>query len=70
MKKWVNKNRLWLIGSLAGAVAGYVYWRTVGCSNGSCMITSTWYISTLYFSIGGALLFASFRSESKKTDSH
>ncbi|MCU0445587.1 MAG: DUF6132 family protein [Microscillaceae bacterium] len=41
-----------LISIIAGAIAGYAYWYYVGCSNGTCPISSVWYISTAY----GALL--------------
>lgn len=33
-----------------GLAAGFAYWRFVGCSSGSCPLTSNWYSSTL---IGG-----------------
>ena len=39
---------------LGGALAGFLYYRLVGCSSGSCPITSNPYISTAY---GGAMGF-------------
>lgn len=30
-----------LLGVALGAVAGYLYWRYVGCTTGSCPITSS-----------------------------
>jgi hypothetical protein len=33
--------------SLAGLAAGFMYWRFIGCSSGSCPITSHWYTSGL-----------------------
>lgn len=63
MKKWVNKNKLYLIGALVGAVAGFIYWRQVGCVSGTCMITSKPVNSTLYGAIMGALVLGLFKKE-------
>ncbi|KPK87375.1 MAG: hypothetical protein AMS27_02445 [Bacteroides sp. SM23_62_1] len=40
--------------SMAGALVGFAYWRFVGCTGGSCPITSNWHTSTL---MGGLLGF-------------
>lgn len=44
-----------LIGLVIGAVAGYVYYAKVGCESGTCPITSSPFISTIYGAIMGAL---------------
>lgn len=36
IKGFVQRNLLTLIGVAAGMVGGYLYWRFVGCSSGSC----------------------------------
>lgn len=41
---------------LVGAVAGYLYYRLVGCRSGACPITSSPIISTLYGAMIGLLL--------------
>lgn len=41
---------------LVGAVAGYLYYRLVGCRSGACPITSSPIISTLYGAMMGFLL--------------
>lgn len=45
----------YIIGGLAGAVGGYLYWHFVGCSGGSCAIWSSSWKSTLAGLILGVL---------------
>lgn len=61
MKKWFNNNRLYFIGGLVGAVGGFLYWKFVGCSSGTCNITSNPLHSTLYGAAMGALLLSIFK---------
>ena len=72
MKKWFNNNKLYLLGSLVGAIAGYIYWQQVGCASGTCAITSKPLNSTIYGALMGALLFGMFKkgasSRSAKTE--
>lgn len=63
MKKWFSRNKLYLAGAAVGAVAGYIYWRQIGCATGTCMITSKPVNSTLYGAMMGALLFGIFKKE-------
>lgn len=62
----------YLIGSVAGGLVGYfVFYKLIGCSGGSCAITSSPYISTIYGVILG-LLFSgmiALPKESKTTTS-
>lgn len=66
MKKWFSRNRLYVIGSLIGAVAGYLYWQQVGCASGTCLITSKPVNSTLYGALLGGLLLGMFKKDDKK----
>ena len=66
MKKWFNNNKLYLIGAVLGAVAGFFYWQQIGCMSGTCMITSKPINSTIYGAILGSLLFGMFKKEYKK----
>jgi hypothetical protein len=50
-----NKMRLVLF-VLGGAVAGFLYYKFVGCRTGACPITSSPIISTLYGAGMGFLL--------------
>jgi uncharacterized membrane protein YdjX (TVP38/TMEM64 family) len=64
MKKLFLKYRKSIIGALIGAVAGYAYYYFVGCSSGSCAITSKPLNSTLYGVLMGVLLANSFTTKS------
>ena len=61
MKKWIGYYKLYLIGTLVGAVAGYLYWKYVGCVTGTCAITSRPLNSILYFAFFGLVLFGVFQ---------
>jgi rhodanese-related sulfurtransferase len=51
-------NRAYIIGAFLGGIGGYLYWRYVGCSTGTCPITSSPVMSTLWGALFGALLFS------------
>lgn len=36
------------VGAIVGGVAGYLYYRFVGCSSGACPITSNPYMTIIY----------------------
>jgi hypothetical protein len=61
MKKWCSNNLLYIIGAAIGAVGGFMYWKFVGCSSGTCPITSKPLNSTLYGAMMGALLLSLFK---------
>lgn len=48
-----------ILAGLLGAVAGYAWYRVVGCATGTCPITSNPYTSTLYGAVMGLMLGAS-----------
>ncbi|MEE9463927.1 MAG: DUF6132 family protein [Bacteroidales bacterium] len=50
-------NRYWKTALFAviGAGVGYAYWRFVGCSTGTCPLTSNWTSSTLMGGLVGLL---------------
>jgi Family of unknown function (DUF6132) len=63
MKKWIIKNKIILTGTILGAIAGYFYYRLVGCSDGTCLISSKPVNSTVYFALMGTILFSLFKKE-------
>jgi len=42
--------------TLIGAAGGFLYWKLVGCTSGTCPIKSVWYYSTLWGAAVGYLL--------------
>jgi phage shock protein E len=55
-KKW-----LLLIGIIAGATTGFMYGKWVGCSSGSCVITSKPLNTAVYGAVMGGLLFSTLK---------
>jgi len=56
MKTFFVKHGATLLSGVAGAIAGFLYWRFVGCTSGSCPIQSVWYWSTLRGALAGYLI--------------
>lgn len=67
MKKFTKEHGLWMIGALVGLLAGYLYYRFIGCSSGSCPITSNPLHSSLYGAVMGALFFSMFKKQKSST---
>tara|TARA_R110002124_G_scaffold179098_2_gene346814 strand:+ start:525 stop:719 length:195 start_codon:yes stop_codon:yes gene_type:complete len=57
------------MGLLLGSLAGYAYYYFIGCSSGTCSITSKPINSSVYGSIMGALLFSSIKDFTQKKNS-
>jgi flagellar basal body-associated protein FliL len=55
------------IGIVVGAIAGYFYYFFVGCTSGTCAITSKPLNSTLYGALMGGLVFNLFVKSPKKS---
>lgn len=51
---------IYTIGAVLGALAGYLYYRFVGCASGRCMITSNPWSSTIYGVMLGVMIASSF----------
>jgi len=44
------------IGVVAGGIAGYLFYRFVGCRTGTCRIVGNPFLSTIYWALLGALV--------------
>ena len=63
MKEFIKKHILKITGILAGGIGGFAYYHFVGCTSGTCPITSNPYISVLYGALMGYLLFDMFKKK-------
>ena len=63
---FIQRNKLAIIGALVGAIAGFLYWKIVGCNSGTCMITSKPFNSTLYGAMMGGVFLSIFKKEKAK----
>ena len=63
MKTWILTNKLYFVGAILGGIAGFLYWKYVGCVTGTCAITSKPLNSTLYFAFFGSVLLSFFKKE-------
>ena len=64
----ISKYRTLVMGILLGGVGGYMYYQFIGCSTGSCPITSQPINSTLYGAMMGGILFSTFKKQEKRND--
>jgi hypothetical protein len=69
MKRLLIANQLIIIGAIAGALGGFLYWKFIGCNSGTCIISSKPLNSTIYFSVVGAVMFSAFKKNNKTTGS-
>jgi hypothetical protein len=62
----IKKNAIMLTGVVIGFIAGYLYYKIIGCSSGTCFITSKPLNATLYGGLMGGLLFSLFTTKKEK----
>ncbi len=67
MKEFIKSNLLIIIGAIAGAAGGYLYWKYAGCSSGQCLITSHPFNSTIYGAVMGGLIFSILKPQKTKS---
>jgi hypothetical protein len=65
MSTLLHKYKLDLIGISIGGIAGFMYWKWIGCASGTCMITSKPLNSSLYGALMGFLVIGMFKKEQK-----
>ena len=68
MIEFAKKHILKIAGIILGGIGGFAYYHFVGCASGTCPITSNPYISTLYGSLMGYLLFDMFKKKEHETN--
>lgn len=68
MKNFFKKYLIQIIVTLVGAVGGFLYYYFIGCSSGSCPITSNPYISIVWGAVMGYLLSDIFKKKETKAD--
>jgi hypothetical protein len=56
MLKKIKNKTVSIVFLVLGGLGGFLYWKFVGCSTGTCPITSHWQASTLYGMIMGWLI--------------
>ena len=56
MKEFLIKYWIKFAFAAAGALGGFLYWNFIGCSTGTCPITSHWYTSCSYGILLGWLI--------------
>lgn len=68
MKKNINQYKRKILGMFVGGILGYAYYYFIGCSTGSCAITSKPLNSTAYGIIMGYLIFSTFEKKEDKNE--
>jgi hypothetical protein len=48
MKNFILRHKYGLIILIPGIIAGFLYWKYVGCLSGTCPITSNWHSMVLF----------------------
>lgn len=66
IKNFLSKYKLTMIGIVAGAIGGYLYYHFIGCNSGTCAISSRPLNSTLYGALMGGLFLNIFKKGNKK----
>ena len=66
---FLRKHRLTILGGIIGGVAGFSYYHFVGCTSGTCPITSSPIMSTLWGILLGGLFLNNFEKKPVKKNS-
>jgi hypothetical protein len=76
MTELIKKHHFLILFTIAGGIGGFMYWRFIGCTSGTCPIKSVWYLSTLWGLAFGYLsgsiikdLVTKFRARKDKSES-
>jgi len=61
----IKRNLITLVGIALGMLGGFLYWKYLGCTSGTCPITSNPTNSSIYGAVMGGLLFSMFKKENQ-----
>jgi len=67
---FLKEHWLTVVGAVSGIVGGYLYYRFVGCTSGSCPITSSPWISSIWGGMMGGLFLNVFEKKPVKKQDH
>jgi len=68
MKDFIKMNILKITGVLIGGAGGFAYYYFIGCTSGTCPITSNPYISILWGAVMGYLVLDMFKKKEHETN--
>lgn len=68
MIDFLKRNSLVIIGVIVGVLAGYLYWKFIGCETGTCPITSKPLNSMAYGGVLGGLILSLFSGKKNKKE--
>lgn len=68
MKQIIRNNWMYILGFLLGAIGGYAYWYYIGCSSGTCPITSSPLMSVIFGVVLGSTIGGMFKKEGKNSE--
>jgi hypothetical protein len=60
---FVTKHKVELVGTGVGMLLGFLYYFFIGCSNGSCIISSNPFITTSYGGLMGYFISGLFKKQ-------
>jgi hypothetical protein len=63
MTNWLKQHKLGIAGVVVGGLLGYAYYHFIGCSSGTCAITSKPLNSSAYGMLMGYLAFSVFKKK-------
>jgi hypothetical protein len=68
MKNFFKKKKTLIVlsGISIGLIGGYLYWKFIGCTSGTCPLTSQWHTSSLFGGVFGYLIADSIKLKEKE----
>lgn len=68
MKSLIKKYRIMILGVIIGILSGFLYWYFIGCSTGTCPLTSSPIKSTFFGAVIGGLMFSPNKNKKEIED--